>query len=210
MGYSGEDNYLNPLKLNTILHNSEGLCGFSTKMLISFAADSQNQRHRKSYGIRPYMLDYFKNRDIKYFVPQSIRDNDDALAIYREIMDYMFRFVKENIDSSDDYIYLLPNAYSFEIIERNDFNSFVHKAQMRMCLNAQEELRNIVYDMVYSLYREGVNVKMLGPICVGRADHNIKPYCTEGPRYCGVKMWKPENFFKQFKHIPNYYENIDI
>ena len=69
--------------------------------------------------------------------------------------------------------------------------SFNHKAQMRLCFNAQEEIYDIIYAQAAELRKEGVRgADKLLPPCTLRAENGIFPTCPEGPRFCGVKVWK--------------------
>ena len=66
----------------------------------------------------------------------------------------------------------------------------LHKWTMRTCLNAQWE----IYDAsVQEIEQVGAVhprlVRHVGPPCVLRRDL-VKPYCTEGKRFCGVPVWK--------------------
>jgi hypothetical protein len=71
--------------------------------------------------------------------------------------------------------------------------SFNHKAQMRLCYNAQQEIYDIVYEQVKELGRLNVrgSDKLLPP-CAIRSIFGIYPTCPEGSRFCGVKVWKQD------------------
>jgi thymidylate synthase ThyX len=203
---NSEENHYYPLNMNSLLHSSLGLDTFLVKMKISLAGDSQNQRHRLSYGMRPLLLDSFKNdkRDVvdKYYIPHSIKNSKEAYAIYIDTITLIDDYCKDNIDS--DYIsYLIPNAYLISIIERNDFENFIHKSHMRLCLNAQDEILKLHYEIVRQLDSHGVDTRLFKPICVGRKNHNIRSFCTEGDRYCGVRMWKDDIYNKTVSSILN-------
>ena len=96
--------------------------------------------------------------------------------------------------------YALLNAHNIEIVEHDDFNEFVHKAQMRLCYNAQEEIFDITYKQIKELKEKGIKAasKFLPP-CAIRAMQNIKPICPEGERFCGVKVWKLD--FNDYKRL---------
>ena len=70
---------------------------------------------------------------------------------------------------------------------------------MRLCLNAQEEIREITDNMVLALSEKGVNTDFFVPPCVSRFIAGIYPTCSEGDRFCGIKEWKLD----KYKHITN-------
>ena len=87
--------------------------------------------------------------------------------------------------------YALSNAHEIELVERNDFTSFHHKAQMRLCYNAQQEIYDIVYEQVKQLRgMEVAGSEKLLPPCSVRNSLGIRPICPEGDHFCGVKVWK--------------------
>jgi hypothetical protein len=168
------------------------LGGFSSYLKISLSADAQNQRHRRSFAVRPKLESGYK-RD--YYIPQIIQKNSLVLERYKQIIEKTYDFFEKQVKKIgfDEAVYALPNAHLIEIIERNDFAAFHHKAQMRLCYNAQQEIFDAVYDQVSQLRASGVRgaTKFLPP-CSIRSDAGIFPICPEGPRFCGTKVWKKD------------------
>jgi len=189
--YDTIENYIEPLKTSSVIRDVYGLSGFTVRMKISLAGDAQNQRHRTSYSVRPNLQKYVKTNS-DYYIPSSIQKNEKALSIYRDVIERSINLVQQNSDNSD-YLYLLPNAYQIEIVERSDYNNFIHKAQLRQCLNAQEEILKLHYEIVGKL-EQYMNIDIFGPICVNRKKYGKHPFCTEGPRFCGIKMWDEKNY----------------
>ena len=184
------NNYADVLRYSQMYFDEGILGGFNTYIKFSFSADAQNQRHRRSPAIRPNLESIYKK---DFYIPPIIEKNDEAKKLYLKNMKLSYDFFesqKEKIGFSEA-IYALPNAHNIEIIERNDFSSFHHKAQMRLCYNAQEE----IYDVVYSQVSQLQNLKIKGseyflPPCTVRANLGIRPICPEGDHYCGIKVWK--------------------
>ena len=179
------ENYAGVLRSSNIYLDGAILGGFNSYIKLSLSADAQNQRHRRSPAIRPKLEDIYQ-RD--YYIPKILEDE----KIYQEAIEYSYEFFeaeKEKLGFGEA-AYALLNAHNIEIIEHNDFQEFAHKAQMRLCYNAQEEIFHIVYNQVKELEKKGVDISKFAPPCVIRHMQNIKPICPEGERFCGVKVWK--------------------
>ncbi len=179
------ENYAGVLRNSNIFLDESLLGGFNSYIKLSLSADAQNQRHRRSPAIRPALEDIYK-RD--FYIPPIMKDIDE----YKEAIEYSYQFFesqKEKIGFSNA-VYALTNAHNIEILEKDDFNEFSHKAQMRLCYNAQQEIFDIIYSQISQLKKAGVNVDKFLPPCAVRYKEGIKPYCPEGDRFCGVKVWK--------------------
>jgi len=188
------ENYAGVLRESNLFLDESLLGGFNSYIKLSFSADAQNQRHRRSPAIRPAIKDIYK-RD--YYIPPIIKEN--LLDEYIEAINYSYEFFEEeskNIGFSEA-IYALTNAHNIEILEKDDFNEFTHKAQMRLCYNAQQEIFDIVYEQIRQLEENGADVDNFLPPCAVRYKEGIRPYCPEGDRFCGVKVWKLK--FSEYK-----------
>ncbi|KIM11922.1 MAG: thymidylate synthase [Sulfuricurvum sp. PC08-66] len=183
-------NYADVLRASQMSHDTNILGGFSTAIRLSFSADAQNQRHRKSPAIRPAIEPTYV-RDA--YTPPLIAQHPQAYALYRASIERSYEFfdAQRARMGFGEAIYALSNAHRIDIVERNDFAAFAHKAQMRLCYNAQQEIYDIVYEQVTQLRAMGVaGSQYLLPPCSVRAAQGIHPICPEGTRYCGVKVWK--------------------
>ena len=184
------ENYADVLRGSQMSFDQGMLGGFTTYIKMSFSADAQNQRHRRSPAVRGD-VEMTYSRD--YYIPPIIEKNSEALKVYKDAIETTYDFYEEQreIIGSSEAIYALSNAHKIEIVERNDFSSFHHKAQMRLCYNAQQE----IYDVVYEQVKQLRDLKVKGaenflPPCSIRKEMNIKPICPEGDHFCGVKVWK--------------------
>lgn len=175
--------------------------GFTTQIALSLSADAQNQRHRRSPAFRPSIEDTYIRQN--FYLPQPILNNKRAKILYIQLMTKSYDLYEELVKKIgfEEAVYVLTNAHKTEIIEYNDYASFHHKAQMRLCWNAQKEIFDIVYKQIEQLQNYGITdsienkrirkiaSKFLPP-CSVRNEHGIKPTCPEGARFCGTKVWK--------------------
>jgi len=208
LAYEINENYSGVLRLSTLSVDAAALGGFSSYMKLSFSADAQNQRHRRSVAVRPaleknykqsytqgasFELNAQKGISSQYYVPPIIAKDEKLKAIYDEAMEDAYGFFDSQCAEIGfgEAVYALPNSHLVEIVERNDMASFNHKAQMRLCFNAQEEIYDIVYEQAKELRAQGVRgADRLLPPCSLRSEAGINPICPEGSRFCGVKVWK--------------------
>jgi thymidylate synthase ThyX len=88
-------------------------------------------------------------------------------------------------------LYLLPNAFPIRFYESGDLAGLRHKWVTRLCYDAQEEIWRASLDEVQQVAAAQPRIaRHLGPPCSQRLAAGIRPYCPEGPRYCGVQVWK--------------------
>ncbi len=192
-------NYAGVLRLSNIWLDSSILGSFNSYIKLSLSADAQNQRHRRSPAIRAKLEDIYK-RD--FYIPLIIKQNKDIFNLYNKAVGYSYEFFEseKEVLGFSEAVYALLNAHNIEICEHDDFNEFAHKAQMRLCYNAQEEIFDITYEQIKRLKEKDVKAadKFLPP-CTVRNIENIRPICPEGDRFCGVKVWKLD--FSEYKRL---------
>ncbi len=194
--FDANENYSSVLRFSQMFEDGGVLGGFSSYMKLSLSADAQNQRHRRSFAMRPKIESNYKK---EYYIPQIIRKNSEVLSLYLELIEKSYSFFEKQKAQLGfgEAVYALPNAHMVEIIERNDFSSFHHKAQMRLCYNAQQEIFDLVYQQIEQLRAKNIkNSNRFLPPCSIRAEAGIFPICPEGSRFCGEKVWK-----KKFEDI---------
>jgi len=190
--FEANENYSSVLRFSQLFEDGGVLGGFSSYMKISLAADAQNQRHRRSFATRGKLENNYKK---EYYIPPIIAKNRDVLNLYTDTIEKIYKFFddKKAKLGFGESVYALPNAHLIEIIERNDFSSFHHKAQMRLCYNAQQEIFDAVYGQVEQLRLKNIkNSDKFLPPCSIRGAAGCFPICPEGSRYCGEKVWKKE------------------
>ncbi len=195
--FAVNDNYADVLRYSQMLPDSGILGGFSTYIKLSLSADAQNQRHRKSPAIRPALESIYRR---SAYTPPIIAKNAEALALYERSIEESYDFFEAQREKLGfgEAAYALSNAHEIELIERNDFTSFHHKAQMRLCYNAQEEIFDVVYEQALQLRAMGVaGAEEFLPPCTTRFKMKIRPTCPEGDHFCGIKVWKLD--FNEYK-----------
>ncbi|MEJ2468147.1 MAG: FAD-dependent thymidylate synthase, partial [Campylobacterales bacterium] len=191
------ENYADVLRYSQMLLDQGVLGGFSTYTRLSLSADAQNQRHRRSPAVRPALESIYARQ---YYTPPIIARNPEAFSIYKRAIEAGYDFFEAQRDKLGfgEAAYALPNAHEIELVERDDFTSFHHKAQMRLCYNAQEEIFDVVYEQVKQLRAMGVpGAEELLPPCATRFAMKIRPTCPEGDHFCGIKVWKLD--FEDYK-----------
>ena len=187
---SENNNYGDILRTSQIFLDENVLGGFSSYIKLSLSADAQNQRHRRSLGVREKIMNNFK---VDFYIPKIIKEDKEIFDFYLESNydSYQFHSKESKLLGNSESVYCLLNAHNIEIIERDDFSAFHHKAQMRLCYNAQEEIFDIVYKQVQQLKKNNISIAdNLLPPCAIRNKLNLKPICPEGDRFCGIKVWK--------------------
>ncbi|MDK2971340.1 MAG: hypothetical protein PWP23_1095 [Candidatus Sumerlaeota bacterium] len=178
-------------KLTRALHHAH----YTFRKKISHTADSQDQRHRMTPASRPVLAAHVDDEP-DYIVPELLRHDEAAMAVYRETMEQsweaMGRLRRAGV-AAQWTSYLLPNAVSVRFTESSDLLNLRHKHQMRLCYNAQEEIWRASLDEALQIRAvQPALGRYLLPPCTLRAMARSKPICPEGPRYCGVAVWKKD------------------
>lgn len=164
---------------------------FATRL--SLAADSQNQRHRMVPGARP-VLGRVVDDAPDVVVPALVADEPEASRVFAGAVERAWesiQWLRRNGPDPALALYLLPNATAVRITESSDLAAFHHKMRMRLCWNAQEEIRRIAWEQAMQV-REAAPVVggFLLPPCTIRRLAGATPYCPEGDRFCGTPVWR--------------------
>jgi thymidylate synthase ThyX len=188
--YFGESlNLAEHSKLLRVLHHPH----YTFRKRLSHTADSQDQRHRMTPGSRPVLLAHMDGEP-DYETPEIVRMAPKAEALYRETMERSFEAARKlkAAGCPEEWIaYVLPNAVRVRFTESGDLAALHHKFAMRLCFNAQEEIWRATYDEFLQLREVHPRFgEHLGPPCVLRDRAGAHPVCPEGPRFCGVVVWK--------------------
>jgi len=167
---------------------------FTFQKKLSHTADSQDQRHRMTPGSRPVLARQIIPSKPDYIVPVLIQMNEEALRFYHEVMQTIWKALEAllHVGVKEEFaFYLLPNAVPIRFEESGDLLNFHHKWVQRLCYTAQEEIWKSCYEEVTQVKRVFPNIgKYLGAPCWVREEAGITPFCPEGDRYCGVRVWK--------------------
>jgi len=160
---------------------------------MSHTADSQNQRHRMTPAARPVVSVYL-GEGPDYVTPELVRQDEALQRFYDETMMRVWERVArlKRLGVPEEFrAYLLPNAVSIRLVESADLLNLRHKLAMRLCYNAQEEIWRASLDEAQQVREVNPVIgRYLLPPCTLRALANERPYCPEGERYCGVRVWQ--------------------
>lgn len=166
---------------------------FTFRKKLSHAADSQDQRHRMTPGSRPILAAHLHDNP-DFIIPMIIRADDAVRRFYEETMQRVWEKITtlRRMEVSPEVLcYLLPNAVSVRFTESSDFLNLRHKHQMRLCYNAQEEIWQASVEEAAQIREVLPELgRFLLPPCAVRSMARQKPICPEGPRYCGIRVWK--------------------
>lgn len=164
---------------------------FATRL--SHTADSQNQRHRMVPGARPVLAAAVDDQP-DYVVPSLVAEDERLRAAYDEHMERVWgevSWMRRNAPDPSLANYLLPNAVTVRIVETSDLLHLHHKMRMRLCWNAQEEIRRIAWQQAMQIAQADPLIgRFLLPPCGVRRAAGRTPYCPEGDRFCGTPVWK--------------------
>ena len=159
---------------------------------LSHTADSQDQRHRMVPASRP-LLRFVHSPEpdavcpaLIAKVPAAVQLFDQALA---EAWQAKNRLLELGVDP-EFAVYVLPNATAIRLTESGNLLHLLHKWHLRTCFNAQEEIYYASVDEIRQVRELHPNLmRWAGPPCLPRANL-VRPICTEGIRFCGVKVWQ--------------------
>jgi hypothetical protein len=183
------------LNLTTLSKLSRALAhpGWTFRKKISHTADSQDQRHRMTPASRPLLAAHLDD-DPDVVTPALIPHAGPAVeALYRESMERSWEGIRElrsrGVDAATA-AYLLPNAVALRFTESADLLALQHKLAMRLCYLAQEEIwqASLAEARQVAEVNPRIGAHLLPP-CTLRLRAGLKPYCPEGKRYCGVRVW---------------------
>ena len=170
---------------------------------LSHTADSQDQRHRMTPASRPVLHAQFVPGQIDTVLPDLIAAVPEARALYEQTMQTLWTAIERLLDggvSEEMALYLLPNAFPVRFLESGDLLHLHHKWIHRLCYTAQEEIWRASIEETQAVAKVHPQLgKYIHAPCTLRKQAGITPFCPEGPRYCGVPVWKME--LEQFERL---------
>lgn len=169
---------------------------FTFRKKLSHTADSQDQRHRMTPGSRPIFSTQVRPGRPDYITPVLIQMTPAAKDFYDATMDKLWGAMEKLLNSGvkeEFAFYLLPNAFPIRFEESGDLLHFHHKWSSRLCYTAQEEIWNSCFDEVRQVRTVSPRIAkyILAP-CSERKAIGAKPFCPEGDRFCGVRVWEKQ------------------
>ena len=178
-------------KLNRIFYHLH----FTFQKKLSHTADSQDQRHRMVPASRPFLMNQYTGKP-DYIIPKIVQEYSDLEESYKKIMHQIFDLINQFLNegaTKEEAMYLLPNAFPVRYFESGDLLNLIHKWKMRTCYNAQEE---IFYASIQEIQQVEEKLPFLKGFfrapCYIRKLSGYRPYCPEGERFCGLRIWEYE------------------
>ena len=194
---AGQNPYLGEaLVLTTVSKLTRALCHahYTFQKKLSHTADSQDQRHRMVPASRPVLQTHFVPGEVDVVVPELMNAVPEARARFFQSLSTTWRSIGRLLEAKvapEMALYLLPNAFPIRFTESGDLLNLHHKWVHRLCYTAQEEIWRASLE-------ETMQVRAVHPLlgrhisapCTLRKEALIGPLCPEGPRYCGVPVWR--------------------
>ena len=177
-------------KLSRAMHHPH----YTFRKKLSHTADSQDQRHRMVPGTRPVLAAQVGSDRPDYVLPSVVEANAPAMERVRGLFARVWEAIgriSELEGGTEAAHYLLPNAVPVRFEESGDLLNLHHKWTTRLCYLAQEEIWRCCREEVEQV--EQVHPEFAGYLrapCKMRKDAGKTPYCPEGRRYCGVRVWE--------------------
>ncbi len=160
---------------------------------LSHVADAQDQRHRMTPASRPFIWTAWTGEP-DYITPVLVQQDETIQREYDTVMVALFETIDRLLRAGapPEYVaYLLPNAYPVRFYESADLLNLRHKLEMRLCYNAQEEIWRASLEEWQQIREVHPHIAAhLGPPCLIRWHARTRPYCPEGERFCGVRVWE--------------------
>lgn len=153
---------------------------------VTRACTHQLVRHRHMSFSQKSQRYVTEKGDFEYITPPKIA-NSDLNTEYQEMMKKISDFYAKMVEAgipAEDARSVLPNAATSSLIVSLNLRELMHLAQLRLCTNAQLEIRTLVRKMCDLVIEQEPWLKeYLVPKC------EIKGYCDE-IRGCGRKPQK--------------------
>ncbi len=153
---------------------------------VSRACTHQLVRHRHMSFSQKSQRYVTEKGEFEYITPKTIENSElktEYEAKMKEISDFYAKMVEAGIPA-EDARFVLPNAATSSLVVSLNLRELMHLAQLRLCTNAQLEIRTLVKKMCdLVVAKEPWLKEYLVPKC------EIKGYCDE-IRGCGRKPQK--------------------
>ncbi|MGB9668049.1 MAG: FAD-dependent thymidylate synthase [Thermosulfidibacteraceae bacterium] len=159
----------------------EGISRVTTHQLVRHRIASYSQRSQR----------YVQEDNTQFIIPDSIMKNDEALNLFKEVMDKSKEAYKRLLElgiPKEDARYLLPQCIETKIIVTMNARELLHFFRLRCCNRAQWEIRELATRMLREVKKVAPHVfRYAGPPCV-------ISNCPEGEFTCGKMEEVRERF----------------
>jgi thymidylate synthase (FAD) len=151
----------------------EGVSRVLTHQLVRHRIASYSQQSQR----------YVKEHDFEYILPHSIAASPAAKEKFERLMETIRRTYDELVElgvHQEDARYCLANATETKIVVTMNARSLLHFFELRCCLRAQWEIRQLAEAMLAEVRKISPALfKKAGPTC------ETERYCGEGALSCG-------------------------
>jgi thymidylate synthase (FAD) len=147
---------------------------------VSRALTHQLVRHRVA-SFSQQSQRYVPMKDPSYVVPETVRNNPEAFALYEGTMERIWEAYRELSEAvpAEDARYLLPNGCTTNITITMNARELLHFFSLRCCERAQWEIRDLAEKMLILCRDVSPTIFAdAGPPCV-------RGTCSEGKLSCG-------------------------
>lgn len=126
---------------------------------------------------------YVSLREPTYVVPETVKENPEALKVFNDTMDCIWESYRKLEDlgiEAEDARYVLPNACTTNITVTMNARELRHFFSLRCCNRAQWEIRELA-DQMLKICKEvsPIIFRNAGPGCIQPTG------CPEGKKSCG-------------------------
>ena len=161
---------------------------------ISRVTTHQLVRHRiASYSQQSQRYVQYKDK-LDCIIPETIENNQEALNRCNKAFDDAYATYRALIDlgiPQEDARYVLPNGAETKIIVTMNARALLHFFNLRCCLRAQKEIRDMAKEMLVLVKPKCPTIfHDAGPQCV-------KSACPEGKMTCG----KAQEVRKEYREL---------
>ncbi|HZE97148.1 MAG TPA: FAD-dependent thymidylate synthase [Planctomycetota bacterium] len=166
---------------------------YTFRKKISHTADSQDQRHRMVPGSRPVLAAQFVPDHPDLVLPPVMERNAEVADTVAKLMRRVWKAIGDLRGMGVPWEfaqYLLPNAFPIRFEESGDLMHLHHKWTTRLCYLAQEEIWRCCVEEVRQVatVHPALATHLTAP-CGLRKTAGASPFCPEGNRFCGVRVW---------------------
>lgn len=170
---------------------------FVFKKRLSHTADSQEQRHRTLPAARPLLHLSVTDR-VDVITPELVSQVPEAAGVYADFMAECWEDLAalENLGvDRERAIYILPNAVAVRYTQHAPYLHLWHKLRLRLCHVAQREIWRVAveeYQQVATIFPD--LMRYVGPNCLINCRAQVRPFCTEGDRWCQLPVWTYDGY----------------
>ena len=148
-------------------------------------------RHRiASFSQQSQRYVKFKEDNFPYIIPPEINKKPKLKKEFQKKIKELSKFYQELLREgikAEDARFILPNATETKIVVTMNCRSLLNFFELRMCLRAQWEIRELATKMCKICKKKAPNIfKNAGPRCIS------KKICSEGKFSCGLWEKVPE------------------